>query len=117
LNTQGLTSKPLPVGFPTDLAYLPYGKCKIKCLVSGWNIKKIVKQLFLKFTLNRRGREKRDVPILRHDDKQLRDFHSEDLWICQPQCIYSEAKISSVCIKWFLSNDTKRTCPVSLFLV
>jgi len=37
----------------------------------------------------------------------------KNVWICQPQCIYSEAKISSVYIKWFLSYDTKRTCPVS----
>jgi len=38
-NTQGLTSKPLPVGFPTAMTDLPYGKCKIKCdfLLAGWN--------------------------------------------------------------------------------
>jgi len=40
-NTQGQTSKPLPVGFPTAMTDLPYGKCKIKCdfLLAGWNIK------------------------------------------------------------------------------
>ena len=38
-------------------------------------MKKIVKHLFRKFTLNRRGREKRDFLILRHDEKRLRDFH------------------------------------------
>jgi len=75
-NTQGLTSKPLPVGFPTAMTDLPYGKCKIKCdfLLAGWNIKKIVKELFRKFTLNRRGREKRDFLILRNDEKRLRNL-------------------------------------------
>jgi len=39
-NTQELTSKPLPVGVPTAVTDLPYGKCKIKfdVFVSGWNI-------------------------------------------------------------------------------
>jgi len=38
-------------------------------------MKKIVNELFRKFTLNRRGREKRDFLILRHDEKRLRNFH------------------------------------------
>jgi len=76
-NTQGLTSKPLPVGFPTAMTDLPYVKCKIKCdfLLAVGTLKKIVKELFRKFTLNRRGREKRDFLILRHDEKQLCNFH------------------------------------------
>jgi len=55
-NTQGLTSKPLPIGFPTAVTDLPYGKCKIKCdlLLAVGTLKKIVKQLFRKITLNRR---------------------------------------------------------------
>jgi len=65
--------------------------------VSGWNVEKNVKQLFRKITLN--GREQRDFLILRHVEKRSRD--SKNVWICHPQCIYSEEKISSVYIKWF----------------
>jgi len=56
---------------------LPYVKCKIKCdfLLAVGTLKKIVKELFRKFTLNRRGREKRDFLILRHDKKRLCNFH------------------------------------------
>ena len=41
----------------------------------------------------------------------------QNVWIGQPQCIYSEAKILSVYIKWFQSYDAKRTCPVSFFVI
>jgi len=53
------------------------GKCKIKCdiLFAVDTLKKIVKKLFRKLTMNRRGRQKRDFLILRHDDKRLCDFH------------------------------------------
>jgi len=73
-NTQGLTSKPLPVSLPTATTDLPYGKCKIKCdfLLPVGTLKKIVKEPFRK---NRRGREKRDFLILRHDEKWLCNFH------------------------------------------
>jgi len=37
--------------------------------------KKVNKQLFRKFTLNRRRRETRNFLILRHDEKRFRDFH------------------------------------------
>ena len=59
------------------VADLHYGKCKIKCdfLLAVETLKKIVKQLFQKFTLNRRRRAKRVFLSLRHDEKRLRDFH------------------------------------------
>jgi len=67
-----LTSKPLPIGFPTAVTDLPYGNCKIKYdfLLAVGTLKKIVKQLFRKITLNRRGLEKRDYLILRHVEKR-----------------------------------------------
>jgi len=75
-NTQRLTSKPLRFGFSTAGTDLPYGKYNIKCnfVLAVGTMKKIAKQMFRKFTLNQRRREKRDFLILRQDEKRLRGF-------------------------------------------
>jgi len=50
-------------------------KSNLMFLLAVGTLKKIINQLFQKFTLIRRGRERRDFLILRHDEKRLRDFH------------------------------------------
>ena len=111
--------KPLPIGFPTAVADLPYSECKIKCefLLAVGTLKKIVKPLFRNFTLNRRGREKNVIFFSCVMMKNSNVILSTNVWVCHPLCIYSEAKLSSVYNKWFLSYDTKRTCPVSFFAI